>query len=94
MVSALEWLKSTSTGSTKVERSKFSEQPVSLGIWVEGTLTPNWLLGEKELHEFTKGNEVRYLPAIPLLKYGNQLKSSQKRVAPRTSSDIDMSCVR
>ena len=82
MVSALEWLRNTSWTPLEIERFKFSEQPISLGIWVGGSLTPNRLTGEKPVKNLRKVNDVRFLPAIPLLQYGNQLKTSQKRVAP------------
>ena len=82
IVSALEWLRNTSWVPQGIGGSKFSEQPVSLGIWVGGSLTPNRLLNENKYKNLQKQHDVRFLPAIPLLKFGHQLKPSQKRVAP------------
>ena len=47
MVTALEYLRNTGW-SPNGEFHRFSEEVVSLGVWVGGSLTPNYLSGNKD----------------------------------------------
>ena len=88
IITALEWLRNKSwvPDSFDGARAKFSNQPVSLGIWVGGSLTPNKLLAgnnnDKSLRDFGSGynEQLNSLGAIRILKYGHQLKDTQKNV--------------
>ena len=88
IITALEWLRNKSwvPDSFDGARAKFSNQPVSLGIWVGGSLTPNKLWLAKmtiiSLRDFGSGynEQLNSLGAIRILKYGHQLRDTQKNV--------------
>ena len=83
IVTALEWLRNESW-SPNNEGLKFSEQPVSLGIWVGGSLTPNYLCRKNDPKDLRNYNsefaKLSYLSAIPLLKHGHQLTETQQNL--------------
>lgn len=81
MVTALEYLRNTGW-SPNGEFHRFSEEVVSLGVWVGGSLTPNYLSGNKDtnsLNNLYGSRELNGLSAIRLLKFGDQLSPDQKK---------------
>ena len=85
MVTALEWLRNTNWHPSGSNDKKFSEQPIGLGVWVGGSLTPNHLTGNKDGKSLKDENfnysKISSLSAIRLLKHGHTLSKSQKHKA-------------
>jgi len=82
MVTALEYIRNTGW-SPNGEYHRFSEQVVSLGVWVGSSLTPNKLSGNKDARDMKNlpTRDLRGLSAIRLLKFGDQLTPDQKKKA-------------
>jgi hypothetical protein len=77
-VTALEWLRNTgwhSDPEIMEQRKPFSTQPVTLGLWVGSSLTPNKL--GKVGGQFKKNDTPRSSDGLRLLKWGNTLGDSQ-----------------
>ena len=85
MVTALEWLRNSGWNPSEDDYTSFSNQQISLGIWVGGSLTPNKIRDPNSKEKKTLKDvkvKVNSLSAVTLLKLGNELKEYQKSSAP------------
>jgi hypothetical protein len=82
MVTALEYIRNTGW-SPNGEYNRFSEQVVSLGVWVGGSLTPNKLSSGKDAQHMKQlpNRDLPGLSAVRLLRFGHQLTPDQKKKA-------------
>ena len=82
MVTALEYIRNTGW-SPNGEYNRFSEQVVSLGVWVGSSLTPNKLSSGKDAQHMNKlpNRDLPGLSAVRLLRFGHQLTPDQKKKA-------------